>query len=201
MSMLRHRRAVGERRAGAPALLVAHARRRHLPRRARRAAAGRRGRPHADARRSRRAGTATRGGSTTSCCARSRGRRRSARCVYVCGPTRFVEAVADGLVRARLRPALGQDRALRSDGTSDGAAPRRQRDRRAAARALRRRADRRAGVCGTCGAREEMARLDVYVDCPGVVVRCRHCANVMITIVRGRSRTWVDLGGTRGLEL
>jgi hypothetical protein len=46
-----------------------------------------------------------------------------------------------------------------------------------------------------------LARLDVYVDCPGVVVRCRHCADVMITIVRGRARTWVDLGGTRGLEL
>jgi Family of unknown function (DUF6510) len=46
-----------------------------------------------------------------------------------------------------------------------------------------------------------MARLDVYVDCPGVVVRCRHCTNVMITIVRGRANTWVDLGGTRRLEL
>jgi hypothetical protein len=46
-----------------------------------------------------------------------------------------------------------------------------------------------------------MARLDVYADCPGVVVRCRHCTDVMITIVRGRARTWVDLGGTRGLEL
>ena len=56
-------------------------------------------------------------------------------------------------------------------------------------------------VCGTCGAREEMARLDVYVDCTGVVVRCRHCTNVMITIVQGRARTWVDLGGTRALEL
>jgi hypothetical protein len=56
-------------------------------------------------------------------------------------------------------------------------------------------------VCGGCGAREEMARLDVYVDCPGVVVRCRHCHNVMLTIVRGPEHTWVDLGGTRGLEL
>ena len=56
-------------------------------------------------------------------------------------------------------------------------------------------------VCGNCGAREEMARLDVYVDCPGVVVRCRHCGDVMIAIVRGPTRTWVDLKGTRGLEL
>jgi hypothetical protein len=56
-------------------------------------------------------------------------------------------------------------------------------------------------VCGGCGAREEDARLDVYVDCPGVVIRCRHCEDVMITIVRGPERTWIDLRGTRGLEL
>ena len=56
-------------------------------------------------------------------------------------------------------------------------------------------------VCGECGAREELARLDVYVHAPGVVIRCRHCENVMITIVRGPRRTWVDLRGTRGLEL
>ncbi len=56
-------------------------------------------------------------------------------------------------------------------------------------------------TCGSCGAREELARLDVYVDCPGVVVRCRHCQNVLITIVKGAERTRVDLSGTRGLEL
>ncbi|HET7554038.1 MAG TPA: DUF6510 family protein [Gaiellaceae bacterium] len=56
-------------------------------------------------------------------------------------------------------------------------------------------------VCAGCGAREEVARLDVYVDCPGVVVRCRHCQSVMITIVRDRERARVDLSGTRGLEL
>ena len=56
-------------------------------------------------------------------------------------------------------------------------------------------------VCGGCGAREEIARLDVYVHAPGVVVRCRHCGDVMIRIVRGPSRTWIDLTGTARLEL
>jgi hypothetical protein len=56
-------------------------------------------------------------------------------------------------------------------------------------------------VCQACGARSEMARLDVYVHAPGIVVRCRHCENVMLVIVRGPSRTWIDLRGTRGLEL
>jgi hypothetical protein len=56
-------------------------------------------------------------------------------------------------------------------------------------------------TCGGCGAREELARLDVYVDCPGVVVRCHHCDQVLITIVRGPERSWVDLSGMRCLEL
>ncbi len=38
-------------------------------------------------------------------------------------------------------------------------------------------------VCGGCGSNEEVARLDVYLGA-GVVVRCRHCENVMIRIVR-----------------
>jgi Family of unknown function (DUF6510) len=57
------------------------------------------------------------------------------------------------------------------------------------------------GVCGSCGAREQVARLDVYVHAPGVVVRCPHCDAVLIRIVRGRDRTWLDLSGTSCLEL
>jgi Family of unknown function (DUF6510) len=56
-------------------------------------------------------------------------------------------------------------------------------------------------VCGGCGSHEPVARLDVYVNAPGVVVRCRHCDAVMIRIVRGRGRTWLDLSGTGSLEL
>jgi hypothetical protein len=57
------------------------------------------------------------------------------------------------------------------------------------------------GVCGSCGAREQMARLDVYVHAPGVVVRCCHCEAVVFRIVRGRGRTWLDLSGLSCLEL
>ena len=56
-------------------------------------------------------------------------------------------------------------------------------------------------VCGGCGAREPVARLDVYVHAPGIVVRCRHCETVMIRIVQARGRTWLDLSGTGSLEL
>jgi hypothetical protein len=55
-------------------------------------------------------------------------------------------------------------------------------------------------ICGSCGAHEEMARLDVYTGA-GFVVRCHSCEAVMIRIVQGRSRTWIDLSGTASLEL
>jgi hypothetical protein len=55
-------------------------------------------------------------------------------------------------------------------------------------------------ICSGCGAREEVARLDVYTGA-GIVVRCRHCEAVMIRIVQGRGRTWLDLSGTASLEL
>ena len=55
-------------------------------------------------------------------------------------------------------------------------------------------------TCGGCGARDEIARLDVYVSA-GIVVRCRHCESVMVRIVQGRGRTWLDLSGTASLQL
>jgi hypothetical protein len=55
-------------------------------------------------------------------------------------------------------------------------------------------------VCGGCGAREELARLDVYLGA-GIVVRCRHCENVMIRIVQSSQQTWLDLSGTASLVL
>jgi hypothetical protein len=56
-------------------------------------------------------------------------------------------------------------------------------------------------VCGSCGAEEQVARLHVYADAPGVVVRCCHCEGVMIRIVRAPGRAWLDLSGTGSLEL
>jgi Family of unknown function (DUF6510) len=57
------------------------------------------------------------------------------------------------------------------------------------------------GVCGSCGAREQMARLDVYVHAPGIVARCAHCEAVLLRIVRGPGRSWIDLSGLRCFEL
>jgi hypothetical protein len=57
------------------------------------------------------------------------------------------------------------------------------------------------GVCASCGSRGHVATLDVYVHAPGVVGRCRSCGAVMIRIVRSETRTWLDLSGTRTIEI
>lgn len=57
------------------------------------------------------------------------------------------------------------------------------------------------GICAGCGAVEQVARLDVYVRAPGIVARCPHCTAVLMRIVRGRERVWLDLRGVRSLEL
>jgi hypothetical protein len=46
-----------------------------------------------------------------------------------------------------------------------------------------------------------VATLDVYADAPGIVARCRSCEAVMIRIVRAGERTWLDLSGTRALQI
>jgi Family of unknown function (DUF6510) len=57
------------------------------------------------------------------------------------------------------------------------------------------------GVCASCGSKGHVATLDVYVHAPGVVGRCRSCGAVMIRIVRSETRTWLDLSGTRTIEI
>ena len=56
------------------------------------------------------------------------------------------------------------------------------------------------GTCASCGAINEVGRVHVYVHAPGTVVRCPDCEQVLMRIVRGRGRFWVDLTGTRCLE-
>ncbi|HKW58739.1 MAG TPA: DUF6510 family protein [Candidatus Dormibacteraeota bacterium] len=55
-------------------------------------------------------------------------------------------------------------------------------------------------TCASCGAVNAVGRVEVYVHAPGTVVRCPDCGAVLMRIVRGRGRYWVDLTGTRCLE-
>ena len=56
------------------------------------------------------------------------------------------------------------------------------------------------GTCAGCGAVNEIGRLQVYVHAPGTVVRCPECEAVLMRVVRGKGRYWVDLTGVRTLE-
>jgi ribosomal protein S27E len=55
-------------------------------------------------------------------------------------------------------------------------------------------------TCDGCGNVSVMGRVHVYLNAPGVVVRCPGCGHVLIRIVKGPGRYWVDLRGTRCLE-
>jgi Zn finger protein HypA/HybF involved in hydrogenase expression len=55
-------------------------------------------------------------------------------------------------------------------------------------------------TCAGCGAVHAVGRVDVYLNAPGVVVRCPACEQVLMRIVQGRGRYWIDLTGTRCLE-
>jgi hypothetical protein len=51
------------------------------------------------------------------------------------------------------------------------------------------------GICASCGTRSMVGEMGVYLRAPGTVVRCRHCANVVIVLVEAHGVTCVDLRG------
>ena len=57
------------------------------------------------------------------------------------------------------------------------------------------------GTCASCGAVNEVGRVHVYVHAPGTVVRCPDCEAVLMRVVHGKGRYWLDLTGVRSLEL
>ena len=56
------------------------------------------------------------------------------------------------------------------------------------------------GVCASCGATGYVAELEVYVQAPGTVGRCRTCGSVLMVLVTVRGITCVDLRGLAVLE-
>jgi hypothetical protein len=55
------------------------------------------------------------------------------------------------------------------------------------------------GTCGSCGSVSRVAELAVYRPGLGTVVRCRACDAVLMTFVRIRGVTCVDLMGLASL--
>lgn len=57
------------------------------------------------------------------------------------------------------------------------------------------------GQCANCGARRRFADAHLYVDCPGLVVRCCSCQQVLLRIVDTGERVFLDLRGMNYLTL
>jgi Zn finger protein HypA/HybF involved in hydrogenase expression len=56
------------------------------------------------------------------------------------------------------------------------------------------------GTCRGCGASNALGAVHVFRSA-GIVLRCPHCANALITIVKDDTRVWLAFPGVRALEL
>jgi hypothetical protein len=56
-------------------------------------------------------------------------------------------------------------------------------------------------ICEHCGASGPVGVLMVYDRAPGTIMRCPTCDHILIRIVQGRGRYWLDLRGVRCLEI
>ena len=56
------------------------------------------------------------------------------------------------------------------------------------------------GTCGQCGAREAVGATHAYQGA-GVVLRCPHCDNALLKIVRTDTRMWIAFPGVQALEV
>ena len=58
------------------------------------------------------------------------------------------------------------------------------------------------GQCANCGLVGMVAQAHVFDELgPGVVARCPGCEAVLMRMVRGRDRAWLDLRGLNYLEV
>jgi hypothetical protein len=57
------------------------------------------------------------------------------------------------------------------------------------------------GRCASCGRVDTVAALRVYPHAPGTVARCVGCDAVLVRLVRGPERAWLDLRGLVCLEI
>ena len=56
------------------------------------------------------------------------------------------------------------------------------------------------GTCAGCGTAQPLGSAHLYGGA-GVVLRCRNCEAVLVTIVRGTGRIWLGVPGVRTLEV
>jgi len=57
------------------------------------------------------------------------------------------------------------------------------------------------GQCAGCGRTAPLAEARLYLRSPGLVARCTGCDSVLLRLVRGPDRVWLDLRGLACLQL
>jgi Family of unknown function (DUF6510) len=57
------------------------------------------------------------------------------------------------------------------------------------------------GQCAHCGQVNVLGQVAVYAEAPGAVARCPGCDAVVLRLVRGPDRVWLDLRGVVCLEV
>jgi ribosomal protein S27E len=57
------------------------------------------------------------------------------------------------------------------------------------------------GRCTGCGRTAAMAEVRVFDHAPGVVARCPSCDQVLLRLVHGPGRAWLDLRGLAYLQV
>jgi Zn finger protein HypA/HybF involved in hydrogenase expression len=55
-------------------------------------------------------------------------------------------------------------------------------------------------TCGTCGATEAVGAIHVFRGA-GMVMRCPHCDNALVTIVKDDKRVWIGFPGVRTVQV
>jgi hypothetical protein len=56
------------------------------------------------------------------------------------------------------------------------------------------------GTCNTCSATDRVGALHVFQGA-GIVLRCPHCDNALVTIVEDGPRLWIGFAGVRTLQV
>ena len=57
------------------------------------------------------------------------------------------------------------------------------------------------GRCSNCGFTGPLGAADLYTHAPGMVMRCPECDAVLMRMVTGPGRTWVDMQGLAYVQL
>jgi hypothetical protein len=57
------------------------------------------------------------------------------------------------------------------------------------------------GGCASCGTTATLAAARMYGPAPGLVLRCGSCQAVLVRLVEGSGRAWLDLRGLTYLEV